>query len=345
MTFYDELQLNQSGSKQLIHNAQGRKEKLRHSSIYLFKIFITMAFCMAFVIGYSLIFGADNSIVGVVSLLFILVFRNIDLSFHTLHAIPSLMFIFAILAIGPRLGNSSNIFVELLVNIICIFLLMFLGCHNVMMFNHSTLVLSYLLLYGYDVSGALYLKRLEGLALGALITGIIYYRNHHNKTYELKFKNLIEEFSIRSDRTKWQLSLTIAVSSCLFISRLIHLPRAMWAGIAVMSVISPIPEQHKEKVKARILGNMIGAFLVFLIYNYCPDVMYSNIGILGGIGVGLSATYGFQSVFNTFGAISVAATLFGFPAAFFYRVFNNTLGAVYGLFFHKFFCKAIDQIS
>lgn len=40
---------------------------------------------------------------------------------------------------------------------------MILGCHNVIMYNHSTFVLGYLLLMGYDVTGKAYLLRVEGL--------------------------------------------------------------------------------------------------------------------------------------------------------------------------------------
>ena len=53
MTIYEELQLNQAGSKTVIKSSLTGKEKLKHTAIYLFKIFITMVFCMAFVIGYS----------------------------------------------------------------------------------------------------------------------------------------------------------------------------------------------------------------------------------------------------------------------------------------------------
>ena len=345
MTFYEELQLNQAGSKEVIRNSKDMKEKSRHVAIYMFKILITMLFCMAFVICYGKFFGYDNSIVGVVVLLFVLVFRNADLSMHTSHAIPSLIFIFMILAVGPQLSNISPLFIGLIINIVSIFLLMFLGCHNIMMFNHSTLVLGYLLLYGYDVSGSSYIHRLEGLALGALITVIIYYRKHNKKTYKSKFTNLIEEFNINSHKTRWQLCLTIAVSSILFFAEILHLPRPMWAGIAVMSILVPFHEQHKERAKSRIIGNIFGALLVFIIYKYCPDFLYDNIGIIGGIGVGLSATYGFQSVFNTFGAISIAANIFGFPAAVFYRIFNNAFGSIYGILFNKYFCKIINVES
>ena len=96
MTIYQELQLNQAGSKALIKSSQSRKEKVRHIAVYLLKIFITMAFCMAFVIGYSTIFGDENSVTGVVVLLCVMVFRFADFGIYTPHALSSLMAVFAI---------------------------------------------------------------------------------------------------------------------------------------------------------------------------------------------------------------------------------------------------------
>ena len=111
-----------------------------------------------------------------------------------------------------------------------------------------------------------------------------------------------------------------------------------------MSILVPFTEKHHERVKERILGTILGAFLIFLIYTYCPDVVRNNVGIISGIGVGLSATYGFQSAFNAFGSIATSAAILGFPAAIFYRIFNNAIGAIYGLFFNKFFYKIIDKM-
>ena len=72
---------------------------------------------------------------------------------------------------------------QMLVNMAAIAVLMLLGCHNPFMFNQSTLVLGYLLLYGYDVSGRSYVMRLAGLAVGALITCVVFYRNHAGRVY------------------------------------------------------------------------------------------------------------------------------------------------------------------
>ena len=73
MTFYQELQLNQAGSKLMIQEAVGRRAKAWHLLVYLVKILLTMVFCVAFVTLYGWVFGAENNIVGVVVLLCLMV--------------------------------------------------------------------------------------------------------------------------------------------------------------------------------------------------------------------------------------------------------------------------------
>ena len=75
MTFYQELQLGQAGSKNLIRACETPRDRLLHTLIYLFKIALTVGFCFCFVTLYSMAFGSANSIVGVVVLLYLLVFR------------------------------------------------------------------------------------------------------------------------------------------------------------------------------------------------------------------------------------------------------------------------------
>ena len=47
-----------------------------------------------------------------------------------------------------------------------------------------------------------------------------------------------------------------------------------------------------------------------------------------GIGVGLSATYGWQAVFNALGAMSIMVGTLGLPGVVLFRVGNNALGAL-----------------
>lgn len=331
MTFYEELQLNQAGSKKLIHESKDKKEKIYHTAVFLFKVFLTLAFCVGFVVLYSLIFGTENSITGVMLLLCIMTFRHVDLGFDTRHATPIFIMLFAILAFGPRLANMGNPFTHFLVNLICIGTLVFFGCHNIYMFNHATLVLSYLLLYGYDVTGPSYTKRVISIAIGALMCALIYYKNHRKKTYDKCFKDLFKDFDVTTNRTKWQITLVLGISSVLYIMELLNLPRVMWAGIATMSILTPIQKDMKSRALSRIPANIIGGILCYIFYTISPDFIYKNIGILGGLGVGLSATYGYQSLFNSFGAISVAASSLSLSGAIFYRVLNNAIGILYAI--------------
>ena len=81
----------------------------------------------------------------------------------------------------------------------------------------------------------------------------------------------------------------------------------MWAGIAAMSAILPFMEDMQYRVKKRIVGNIAGVLCFTALYFLLPSSIYAYIGILGGIGVGFSAKYGWQAVFNTFGALAIAA--------------------------------------
>ena len=114
---------------------------------------------------------------------------------------------------------------------------MVLGCYPVAMSNQSTFVLGYLLLMGYDVSGQTYLLRLAGLGIGGAAVILIFLRSHRNRSYEKKFSDLFREFSLSSDRTRWQICLALGVSTALLIAQLLSVPRGMWIGIAVMSVL------------------------------------------------------------------------------------------------------------
>ncbi len=90
-----------------------------------------------------------------------------------------------------------------------------------------------------------------------------------------------------------------------------------------MSVLVPFRDKIKTRVKGRIPGNIMGGITFLGLYILLPESMYEFIGVLGGIGVGLSATYGCQAIFNSWGAISIAMTFLGVEGAIFYRIFNN----------------------
>ena len=341
MTFYQELQLSSTGSKQLIRNTAEPKEKRRHILIYNFKVYLVMAFCVAVVTLFTRLTGSDNSVVGVTVLLAVLVLRQADFGIRTSHGLLSIAGIFGILMTAPRIANMLSPLPAFAVNAVAILLLMTLGCHNVIMYNHSTFVLGYLLLLGYDVTGAAYVKRVEGLVAGMILCMVVFYKNQKNRPYRRTFPDLFREFDMTSARTRWYLKLTFIVSSAMLIMNLLGLPRAMWAGIACMSVCLPFTDDCVARSGKRWQFNIVGCLLFIVLYLVLPESMYPYIGMIGGIGVGYSAGYAWQTVFNTFGALSIAAGLFGMPAAVALRIGANVFGALYTVVCNK----VIDRIA
>lgn len=224
MTFYQELQLNQAGSKGVIRNSRTQKEKWYHILVYLTKIAVTMAFCFAFVTAYAVICGSENSIAGVVVLLCIMVFKNADFSVSAGESVGLLILFFATMIIGPHASNLAGPFLGMLINFAGLSLLLFLGCHNPIMSNQSTLVLGYLLLYGYDVSGKTYLIRVCGMAVGCILTCIVFYRHHANKKYKYTLRDIPKTFRLESVRSRWQLCSAICVPIVVFIAEILGLP-------------------------------------------------------------------------------------------------------------------------
>lgn len=335
MTFYQELQLSSTGSKQLIKNTTDKKEKRRHILIYNFKVYLVMVFCVAVVTLYSKLTGSENSVVGVTVLLAVLVLRQADFGIKTTHGLLSIAGIFGILIAGPRLSNMLSPIPAFFVNVFCIMLLMILGCHNVIMYNHSTFVLGYLLLQGYDVSGHAYLLRVEGLLAGMVICMAIFYKNQKNRPYRRTFLDLFREFDLSSARNRWYVKLTFIVSSAMLVMSLLGLPRAMWAGIACMSVCLPFTGDCMGRAEKRGLFNIVGSLVFVALYLILPESMYPYIGMIGGIGVGYSVGYAWQTAFNTFGALSIAAGLFGLQNAVILRIGANIFGSVYTVICNK----------
>lgn len=341
MTFYQELQLSSTGSKQLIKNTKDPKERRRHILIYNFKVYLVMAFCVAVVSLYSKLIGSENSVVGVTVLLAVLVLRQADFGIKTTHGLFSIAGIFGILMVAPRIANMLSPLPAFLVNVIAILFLMILGCHNVIMYNHSTFVLGYLLLLGYDVTGAEYIKRVEGLAVGMILCMVIFYKNQKNRPYRRTFLDLFREFDLQSARGRWYLKLTLIVSTAMLGMNLLGLPRAMWAGIACMSVCLPFTEDCVARAGKRWQFNIVGCVFFIVLYLILPESMYPYIGMIGGIGVGYSAGYAWQTVFNTFGALSIASGLFGMPMAVALRIGANVFGALYTVLCNK----VIDKLT
>ncbi|MDE7083594.1 MAG: FUSC family protein [Clostridia bacterium] len=334
MTFYQELQLNQAGSKSYVAGFKKPKDKFVHILIFIFKVLLNLAFSSAVIIVSGMIFGMENFIAGLVLLLGISVFRFTDLDIRASHSVGGIFLIFGIFAFFPKLAHLVPLGCDFLINFIAILFIVIIGCHNVKWSNHSILILSYLLLYGSDVSGFSYVKRILCLLLGATLTALVLYRNRRKTEFKYGFKNLFTDFKLSDERSRWQIKIAFCVAGAVTIASLIGAAKPAWAGIAAMSVTIPQGAMH-PRVESRIRANVIGCLIMTVASIALPATLFRYFGLVGGFCAGFCGKYEGQTAWNSFSAVSAAASTLGVRTALAFRVLNNVFGALFALLFGK----------
>lgn len=337
MKVYDVMQLGTADIKALLKQTENKREKRKYRITFIVKNILCILFCMAVVVSFTVAFGADNGIPGVVVLLAILSMRQADLDIHKGQSVFVFMILFAILAIAPHLVNMLSPGPAFAVNLVSLFTIVVLSCHNHYLFNHATFVLGYLLLMGYDVSGDAYIKRVIGLMVGGAIVAAIFYIKHRKESFSYGIKDLLKDLLVLDERTRWQIKIALGISTALLLGGLIGIPRVMWVGFACMSLMSPITESFRMRFKFRMIGVFGGSLLFGLLYMVLPGDPLMYVGILGGLAVGFSGTYGWQTVFNCLGALSMTVHIFGLAGAIVLRIINNAIGILFSLCFHTLY--------
>ena len=103
MTFYEAMQLGANGLKHIIKNTEDKKLRRKYISALIIKDFLCVLFCMVIVTSFNRIFGEDNSIVGVVTVILLLTFRFSNLNFNVKQSAIALFGIFIIYIISPNI--------------------------------------------------------------------------------------------------------------------------------------------------------------------------------------------------------------------------------------------------
>ena len=338
MSFYQAMQLGASQLKPLIAKTEDKTLKSKYKWAFIIKNILCILFCMAIVISFSTLFGEENSIVGVVTVITLMAFRFSNFNFKTRSSAVAMMFIFIVLIVSPYIAVNVHPVWGSMVNFISIMTIMIVCCNNIQLSNQSILVLSYLLLYGYQVNSFEgYKKRVVALIFGGIIVSVIFYFKHRKEVFEKCFLDVLREVDFKTDKTKWQFKLALGISLGMLIGELVHMPRVMWIGFTIMSILQPTLDKVAFRTKKRPPFVIIGCVLFGFVYLVLPEAYRGYIGLIGGLMVGFSATYEWQTSFNCFGALAAAVPTFGLMGAVIIRIVNNVVGAVYSKCFDRVF--------
>lgn len=335
MNFYQLLQLGPQQLKQkIMATNDGHKRNYLRFIIFL-RSFLIVCFALAFVIGMTLLFGKGNSGVAVGFFCLLLQSRFVNYGYNIYSSIFNLFIISIIISIDCLLAPVSSPIVGFLFNFIFLLFIIISTCDNPRLGNVAVYVDTYLFSTFLPPQNIkeVHLRFIE-VALGFLICSTIFIIYHKNKNKNIKFREILNHFSIKNKVTQWQLRLAFGISFSLFIGQLFKLPRYFWLGISTLSILSIYEPDDKElrynsvhtRVLERILGIVVGSLLFGVLYKFIPSKFKILIGPLGGFFVGFSATYKWSTIFNCLGALMMAASIYGSKVSVILRIFNNILG-------------------
>jgi len=200
-------------------------------------------------------------------------------------------------------------------------------------------------LTGNPVYGVSLEKRVLLALVGYAICGLILWAKHRHAHGDIRFHHLILKFDVKNPVILWQLRMAVGLSLILTAGQVFGVPRFMWMGFACASLLSEYPYSSNTLPRfwQRIIGVLVGSGLFLIVYQITPEVFHSLMGPLGGLCLGFCTDYRYKTAMNCFGALMLAASIYGVQAAVFLRIIDTILGVCFGTLFALIFHKLIAK--
>lgn len=333
MSFYEKLQLDPFVIKTMIHKSESPKERKQLFGLMFLRSVLLVTFAIFFISVITLFFGAKNSYLAVVLFCMLLSIRFVHFGYKLSQSLIGLAVIMMIFGLMPLIGQVQVVGLRFLINLLFLSTILLITSNQPKMGNPGLYSFAYVFLTGTSLPlNVVELKaRGELLGLFLVLFSILFIIKHRHKELQRNFHEVVLEHGLLSKRNLWLFYYAIGVSSILQLGYLISLKRFMWVGIAFSSLISVYELTNiKQRMWDRLIGVLIGSSIFFILAQLVPT---NILAICGGVALGLCTTYRFKNIFNCFGALALAATLFGAGPASLLRITNNFLGLLLGFLY------------
>ena len=349
MKFYRALQLNPNDLKAEIRRASGKKERRFLQLAMLVRAILIVIFSIVMIAPIAPLFGPENNAVGVVLICIVLSIRFVDFGYCFKDSLINLGAVFFLLWAAPCFAAAVPPAAAALLHFAALFLMFLMTSEQPEMGNGGLYAFSYIFLCGNPVSGALFFSRGVLLFAGYLLCAGILFAKHRKKHSGVRFLSLIRNFQLSDRKCQWQLQFALGVSLLMALGSFFQLERMMWAGFACASLLgcysstTDVTAETKERFDQRIIGAVVGSILFAAVYEILPPSLHSLFGPVGGICLGFCTDYRYKTALNCFGALMLAAGLYGLHGSVLLRIANNLVGAAFGYGFFVLYQKIVER--
>ncbi|WP_276903889.1 FUSC family protein [Faecalibaculum rodentium] len=335
MSFYQMMQLDPASNRKLRADASPETiRKLRLAMVA--RSALIVLFAIVFIGVMSTWFGAENSSMAVSIFCILLASRFVGFGYRISDSLLCMGLSFFLLLTGPVLALLPHeLFWALAIDFVSLLAIIVMTCENPGLGNGGLYTFAYIFLSGNPVRGDAFMQRAWLTVLGFALCGFVLWHNHRDQNRDRTFVSILRGFSLRSYKCQWQLRLAFGVSLLLALFSTLDMTRFMWAGFACGSLLADVEvESHiHEKLRDRLLGAVIGSVAFWLIWSVLPVNLEPLLGPVGGMCLGLCAEYRHKTMLNCFGALSLAAGMYGLQGAVLLRIIMTLLGILFAILF------------
>lgn len=345
MRFYDALQLDPAVLKPQIKAAETLSEKRKLQIALVLRSTLIVAFAILFISSLSKVFGTENTPMCVAMFCILLGIRFVDFGYCIKDSLINLAVVFLLLLVAPVAASLVNPVLAIMIHFGAFLTLLLMTSDKPELGNGGLCGFSYVYLTGNPVTGESFLKRCLLTLLLFLLYSIIFYVKHHAKHTNIRFQEIVKNFDLSNEKSRWQLRMAIGVSLVLTMGSFFHIQRFMWAGFACASLLSTYPYavDVKKRFFHRMIGVITGSFIFLVIYKITPESYQTLLGPVGGFCLGFAVDYRVKTALNCFGALALAAGLYGIEGAVLLRILNNFLGVLFGYAFILLYRHCVDK--
>lgn len=302
---------------------------------------LIVAFAVVFISLLSGVFGADNTPLAVALFCIMLGIRFVNFEYCIGDSLITLAAALAILVLAPSSAAVLPPALLLPLHFVAFFTLLYMTTQRPEMGNGGLYSFAYIYLTGNPVVGEALIRRGLLALAGYLICGAILFAKHRHQHKNIRFHHVVRKFDLSTLVCLWQLRMALGVSLVLTVGQVFDVERFMWMGFACASLLSEYPYSGNTIVRfrQRIVGAVAGSCAFFVLYLVTPEAFHPLMGPLGGVCLGFCTDYRYKTAMNCFGALMLAAGIYGLKGSVILRITDTLLGVIFGLVFAAAFHK------
>ncbi len=273
---------------------------------------LLFAFIIAFIVGFSALFGQNVLYTGVSMVTGLLMFLKLDIGIRHKQA-PFVIFgLFMLTGIAAFVA-AINPWLGIAVNFITVYTILIFGGQRAEYRSFIPFLLCYIFLQSTPVHGIDFGMRMASLAAGGALIAVIYYPLHRKKPCPgIGVKEALTHSvsTLATDTNKFFLRMAIGMTIAMFIGDMIGSTRTLWLSFPVFSLTQIKPIETAHRTIYRIFATILGGVLYVTVFDFIIPPEYLNIGLLAtGYIYTYITKYPLQQIFVVISALGSARTL------------------------------------